>query len=840
MNTNDYFQSYYNYFWQWEDNAEVIAIPNSYTITYKDLLLSIIKELKSQGLPPFGALLLSVTAINPKGKETLSTIYSVLEGYPELVDKDFIGEVVNFLSKLADVPEKYKTGNKKILLLKTIFENCHNIISLESSKKIYEEYSKDFQKYQYQAKVEHNQSSINKDLRTIYLLNNKFNSSDDIIKRISDIPEIEEELILEKQLVVDEPDFIEQLIDNDKTFQVGALVKMIWSGIKIPFHSYVSSQQPIGGVSDLSNKGDLSQLLISEFANEDEVFLSRLANNEALYLNRESPPSTNDMKRVVLIDVSLKNWGTPKTVAYAILLAIAKHPKTDIECEAFALGTSCVPVKFDSVDDIIEALQIVEPVLDLTNGLEEYFKNMTSVNNEILIITEKTTQNQTNMAKAMNDFGDKINYWIFNDSNGVIDIYKKLQRSRKHIQHLEIPLERLWEHKRKSKKRESVKREFDYYPVLVPDSQNLYGIRPTENGEIFLLNKEKTLLRFHNKDNSISQSGWEVFYENIPINYFDFEIGVLKNGEYLILLYNQHDKEVKVLNLTTGDENVTKFTQWKWRNGNDFVFFEQKFHHYNGNGCWSINQYGKIEEESIESNKLFEIFRKRVEKIVDISNKYKSNSSILKNIDSVGITSEGNLQFNKHVLVINPGYHIKLKQQKSRNIQIEAKVVGNNIFEFEDGSQVIIDKSGIIILRSSDESIPEIYIPSVLNMGLGVATLNDFAGNGYFKNNPVYELTLEETGAQKISVIKLIREQTLAGLKDMKEFVESTPAKVALFMNKEKADQLKEELENAGAKVSISKLNEKHKTLNEISTSSFFSEYIYKFTKTIRDYEAYN
>jgi hypothetical protein len=40
-------------------------------------------------------------------------------------------------------------------------------------------------------------------------------------------------------------------------------------------------EQPIGGVSDITNKGDLHRMLLSEYANEDEVFMNRIANNEA-------------------------------------------------------------------------------------------------------------------------------------------------------------------------------------------------------------------------------------------------------------------------------------------------------------------------------------------------------------------------------------------------------------------------------------------------------------------------------------------------------------------------------------------------------------------------------
>jgi preprotein translocase subunit SecB len=47
-------------------------------------------------------------------------------------------------------------------------------------------------------------------------------------------------------------------------------------------------EQPIGGISDMTNKGDFNRMLL-EFANEDEVFMNRVANNEALYIQRNTP-----------------------------------------------------------------------------------------------------------------------------------------------------------------------------------------------------------------------------------------------------------------------------------------------------------------------------------------------------------------------------------------------------------------------------------------------------------------------------------------------------------------------------------------------------------------------
>ena len=67
-----------------------------------------------------------------------------------------------------------------------------------------------------------------------------------------------------------------------------------------------------------------------------------------------------------------------------------------------------------------------------------------------------------------------------------------------------------------------------------------------------------------------------------------------------------------------------------------------------------------------------------------------------------------------------------------------------------------------------------------------------------------FKVNLAEVGANKINVIKAVRELTTLGLKEAKELVESAPAIVKEGIVKEDADTAKEKLEGAGAKVEIS------------------------------------
>jgi large subunit ribosomal protein L7/L12 len=57
--------------------------------------------------------------------------------------------------------------------------------------------------------------------------------------------------------------------------------------------------------------------------------------------------------------------------------------------------------------------------------------------------------------------------------------------------------------------------------------------------------------------------------------------------------------------------------------------------------------------------------------------------------------------------------------------------------------------------------------------------------------------------SKKIGIIKVVRAATSLGLKEAKDLVEATPAKIKEGLSKEDSEKLKKELEEAGAKVVI-------------------------------------
>jgi large subunit ribosomal protein L7/L12 len=66
-----------------------------------------------------------------------------------------------------------------------------------------------------------------------------------------------------------------------------------------------------------------------------------------------------------------------------------------------------------------------------------------------------------------------------------------------------------------------------------------------------------------------------------------------------------------------------------------------------------------------------------------------------------------------------------------------------------------------------------------------------------------FDVILSEIGAEKIKVIKAVREVTSLGLTEAKAFVESAPKAIKTGITKDEAETIKKKVEEAGAKVDI-------------------------------------
>ena len=85
----------------------------------------------------------------------------------------------------------------------------------------------------------------------------------------------------------------------------------------------------------------------------------------------------------------------------------------------------------------------------------------------------------------------------------------------------------------------------------------------------------------------------------------------------------------------------------------------------------------------------------------------------------------------------------------------------------------------------------------------GVVVAAGAAGGAAAEEKTEFDVELTEVGDQKVKVIKVVREATGLGLKEAKDGVDGAPKVLKTEVSKEEAENIKKQLEEVGAKVTL-------------------------------------
>jgi large subunit ribosomal protein L7/L12 len=123
--------------------------------------------------------------------------------------------------------------------------------------------------------------------------------------------------------------------------------------------------------------------------------------------------------------------------------------------------------------------------------------------------------------------------------------------------------------------------------------------------------------------------------------------------------------------------------------------------------------------------------------------------------------------------------------------------------KIEDAMELIKGMT-LIELRDLNKAIEEEFgVTAAAPMAMAMAPA---AGDGAAPaavEQDEFNVVLSDFGANKINVIKVVRELTSLGLKEAKDLVEAAPKPIKEGVNKEEAEAAKAKLEEAGAKVEL-------------------------------------
>lgn len=794
MTLPEYIQSFEDYFWEWEDAGEVITIPDSITIAYTAQITELLSKSAIHGFPPFGSVILFFIAVNPQSNSGIESVRDILKRH---LSTD-VGDVIKFLKVIASLPKEFKSGDNLHRLFVTLFDNCHNRTSQKDAMSFLESLRKSVDVHQIQNPIAFRRTVLSKDLRTIALLNRRFDSPKKIIEEITTL--IEVDLHLEEGVLKTGDDYLETMMEDSRTLSVAQLVKYIWAGLNIPFEMNLPSNQPLGGVANLTNKGDFDKMLLSEFAHDDLVFMSRLVNGESLFFSREVPPQDNKKQRVILIDNSLKNWGNIKSIAYSVMVAIAKNEKSDYECKAFAIGEDAQEVLFDTAEQLIEGMSRLGRTLDASTGFCDYLDKHHEKNAELFFISGMESIQTQGMQRLIGDYGNDINYWVHPTAAGELALYQQRKSGMKHIRTIQIPLERLWV---PIKRKSGILPQIEVHnklPLLVPNPSGVLRLAYTWDGFIYKITKRKAVFRILETDYDKGSLGWEFLGCGYSVYKGEFAVGRFENGREVLLNYNDSKRTCILVDLNSSEKLAEIPLNLSPPFKSNFFFYDNSFFYKKGIETLKIGTDGiasDAQESFDASPKMHELY---LDKLESVSRRVRTGLSLFRNVKELYINDTGHLVFNIHKLYLNSGNVIKLDPTADRRKVVEAKQKENQTFVFPDSSHIQVHPSGVFILTSSDKRIPPIFVPSLLDRALGVSNGECFAGNTFYHRKSGVQVQLTRGGSSPLGLVKAVKDCFGLGLKHAKEVVDGAP-KVIGFYDHQKAEAFKVMAEDLNAQV---------------------------------------
>ncbi len=113
--------------------------------------------------------------------------------------------------------------------------------------------------------------------------------------------------------------------------------------------------------------------------------------------------------------------------------------------------------------------------------------------------------------------------------------------------------------------------------------------------------------------------------------------------------------------------------------------------------------------------------------------------------------------------------------------------------------QDLITKIGDLKVTELAELVKAMEEKFGVSAAMPVAAAGAAAGGEVTEEKTAWDVVLKDGGAQKIQVIKVLREATGLGLKEVKDIVDSVPKSVKTGLKKEDAEDLKKKLEVVGA-----------------------------------------
>jgi len=756
VKTVNYFQGRKNYFWKWADEGNVIEFANGRTICYREDLIFILHSLEISDDICLGTVLLLLCACKDN-YETLFEPEAHLQplGYrsdyldaEHLIAKQLIRQALDFMKLVNGLPFEYRSGTKRVALCQAILQNLKKAGGQSLKNILYTFEGGSLDEVIFGSTPDFGFTILQTDLMPLAKALRQFQDSTALETKLrTGIAEIPQPLALD--LPAPMPDDLMAALTADlKTAGLARLAHHISAALNIPMHLSGSSDQSIGGVSDISNRGHYDKLLLSELAQDDLLLTARLANNEALFLQREELPDQANQEWHILLDTTLKMWGMPRIFGLAAALAFSEGHKRD-PLDAWALGGKhSFSMDLHTKEGVLVTLEQLDPALHCGGPLKKLVADTTNSRAKYILITGPHYREDPSFMASFSQVKEQLDYLVEVNRDGHIALYETGGKRHKLAATALINLEdTLFSRKPLVQRQNNLSGlpamlSEPNFPLLFPSSKIKLRNNNTfrmSTGQTAIITQDRRVLCW-------TEKGYGARELVDQLEEGDCFWGQVK--DYLfVLVRNLPEAYLRIYQIDMGNPGLM-IHELNNIKAEEVKFDSGLFHVARVEDVISVDPLNGQTMPTALDRKVFKALPSipHFQVLNQIKKLINNGYSVINSAKNIYVNTSGKLYIDQRE--IRPDEHgrtISLKDNNLNAIEVIKPVLQESMevahlpyikftkFSWADGSEAVLDSRGLLHLKSSDTRIPESSIILVIEKTTACWSVDGkIAGSPYF------------------------------------------------------------------------------------------------------------
>jgi hypothetical protein len=439
-------------YWRWTSDGEAIVLPDDTTIAFRMQLLKLLSAFFPTGLPPFEIIVLILTICRidrPEWPPSVGNYIQQFESLRRSSERWASMMILTLGGQLLNLPKVYRStvpGLQAILRLST---EGFQTTSASTGAAIHRALKSESLIVEHIAGKTIGRSLSDRARDLEQLARNTRRVTEENVRRMMtvghvDLPEpVTRELVIipDPAPVIEPagepltvPELLKELQQHEQHAVLVRLVKEIRAAVSFPRRIVPGDDLGLGGVSDLTNRGEFDRLLLSELAQDDDVLTIRVALREAMYLRREAPPSPPAEARALLIDHGLRMWGQPRFLACAVMLAFMVEHEALGGLKLFrSVRGNLQSVTVQSTAELEEHISALDPSLHCGDAIRGFADACRENRWEPILVTSEESYSDEGFRRPLREAGFGVCYVAVVDRNGRLRLLSRSERGERQL-----------------------------------------------------------------------------------------------------------------------------------------------------------------------------------------------------------------------------------------------------------------------------------------------------------------------------------------------------------------------------------------------------------------------